>query len=275
MEESKPQVPSQPEVNSDEQPDDSVRDVVQPPKSKRDKWLWLGLGFAVLVAGAAYWLVTKDEPQPAISSYEQCVAAGYPVMESYPEQCAVPGGQSFTRQLSEEEQAALENKSSGFDTESPLITDLPEGEAIELSQPGDENKLPDVTPDSFVIYIKGILASNDVDDGCISLYRVARISAVNISGGTGSVNPATLNESLGEEAEPLCGGGAAQFWYLKNGQWDVLGLQDGPNCETLSATTIYSEFIPTCFDDSLGETDGNGAYGQRPNPNGSIDDAQL
>lgn len=32
-----------------------------------------------------------------ITSYEECVAAGYPVMESYPEQCAVPGGSTFTR----------------------------------------------------------------------------------------------------------------------------------------------------------------------------------
>lgn len=34
-----------------------------------------------------------------ITSYEECVAAGYPIMESYPEQCAVPGGPTFTRQI--------------------------------------------------------------------------------------------------------------------------------------------------------------------------------
>lgn len=31
-----------------------------------------------------------------INSYEECVAAGYPVQESYPERCSVPGGNSYT-----------------------------------------------------------------------------------------------------------------------------------------------------------------------------------
>lgn len=35
-----------------------------------------------------------------IDSFEDCVAAGYPVMESYPEQCATPDGKSFTRDIS-------------------------------------------------------------------------------------------------------------------------------------------------------------------------------
>lgn len=37
--------------------------------------------------------------QPAtatIASFDECAAAGYPIMESFPEQCAVPGGPSFT-----------------------------------------------------------------------------------------------------------------------------------------------------------------------------------
>lgn len=31
-----------------------------------------------------------------INSYDECVAAGYPVQESYPEQCSVPGGESYS-----------------------------------------------------------------------------------------------------------------------------------------------------------------------------------
>ncbi len=47
-------------------------------------------------------------PQPStpspdeINSFDECVAAGNPIMESYPRQCAVPGGPSFTEVLSEE-----------------------------------------------------------------------------------------------------------------------------------------------------------------------------
>lgn len=32
-----------------------------------------------------------------ITTYEECAAAGYPIMEIYPEQCRVPGGETFTR----------------------------------------------------------------------------------------------------------------------------------------------------------------------------------
>ena len=34
-----------------------------------------------------------------IDSFDACVKAGYPVMESFPEQCHVPGGKTFTRQV--------------------------------------------------------------------------------------------------------------------------------------------------------------------------------
>lgn len=38
------------------------------------------------------------EPE-AITSFAECAAAGYPVMESYPRRCAVPGGETFTEEI--------------------------------------------------------------------------------------------------------------------------------------------------------------------------------
>ena len=35
----------------------------------------------------------------AITDFEGCAAAGYPVMESYPRQCAVPGGDVFVENI--------------------------------------------------------------------------------------------------------------------------------------------------------------------------------
>lgn len=71
----------------------------------------------VVIGGLVVWRVNSAEinrsstknntGQGVIDSYEACVAAGYPVMESYPEQCAVPGGETFTRQLSKDEQTQL------------------------------------------------------------------------------------------------------------------------------------------------------------------------
>lgn len=62
----------------------------------------LELGFIVIVVigllGIAYytWSSGRDK-QAAISSYQECVEAGNPVMESFPEQCSA-GGQTFVNQ---------------------------------------------------------------------------------------------------------------------------------------------------------------------------------
>ncbi|OGG75357.1 hypothetical protein A3A41_04440 [Candidatus Kaiserbacteria bacterium RIFCSPLOWO2_01_FULL_54_22] len=57
-------------------------------------------GAAVVLALIALLLLSfmnVREPQIAsITTFDECAAAGYPIMESYPEQCAVPGGPSFT-----------------------------------------------------------------------------------------------------------------------------------------------------------------------------------
>lgn len=70
-------------------------------------------GVVLLVILIAWWLVpsSSSSDTPAvenprgseISSFEECKAAGYPVMESFPEQCAVPDGGTFTRDISGEE----------------------------------------------------------------------------------------------------------------------------------------------------------------------------
>lgn len=39
------------------------------------------------------WIRPEEEP---IDSFEECRAAGYPIMESYPPMCAVPGGKTYT-----------------------------------------------------------------------------------------------------------------------------------------------------------------------------------
>ncbi len=40
-----------------------------------------------------------DTPTENVSSFDECVAAGYPVMESYPRRCAVPDGQTFVEEI--------------------------------------------------------------------------------------------------------------------------------------------------------------------------------
>lgn len=36
---------------------------------------------------------------PNIGTFEECINAGYPIMESYPRRCSVPGGPTFTEEI--------------------------------------------------------------------------------------------------------------------------------------------------------------------------------
>jgi len=52
--------------------------------------------FVLLLATLGYFIFQKED-YSIITDYDGCVAAGFPVMESYPEQCRTPDGRSFTR----------------------------------------------------------------------------------------------------------------------------------------------------------------------------------
>ncbi|HEY1041193.1 MAG TPA: GerMN domain-containing protein [Candidatus Paceibacterota bacterium] len=51
------------------------------------------VGFAIVVSGK------KANAPVAITNFEECVAAGNPIQESYPERCTTPDGLSFTKQI--------------------------------------------------------------------------------------------------------------------------------------------------------------------------------
>jgi hypothetical protein len=49
-------------------------------------------------------------PEPVVSTittFEECKNAGYPIMESYPEQCRTPEGQNFVREIVKEEEKPI------------------------------------------------------------------------------------------------------------------------------------------------------------------------
>ncbi len=58
------------------------------------------VGFLILMAivGSVY-LFTKHEPTFIVGTFEECVAAGNPVMESYPRQCTSKDGKHFTENI--------------------------------------------------------------------------------------------------------------------------------------------------------------------------------
>ena len=81
------------------------------PSSDFKKWLII-TGGLVLIGGLCLgaWMMNKNEKtvktsvvgtvKPEINSFDECVSAGYPIMESFPEKCSVPGGETFVNEAS-------------------------------------------------------------------------------------------------------------------------------------------------------------------------------
>jgi hypothetical protein len=62
-----------------------------------NKTLWIVIGAAV-IGGLIFYAVNK--PQTAVvTDFISCSEAGYPIMESYPRQCKVPGGKTYVEDL--------------------------------------------------------------------------------------------------------------------------------------------------------------------------------
>ncbi len=55
----------------------------------------------LLIAGAVYFFYEKSDviPPTPITSYEECVSAGFPSLESYPPQCITSTGEHFTQNV--------------------------------------------------------------------------------------------------------------------------------------------------------------------------------
>jgi hypothetical protein len=63
--------------------------------------------FLVIIAGAGYliYISANKGVEQSITSFEECIKAGYPAMESYPRQCRVPGGELFVEVITTPEPA--------------------------------------------------------------------------------------------------------------------------------------------------------------------------
>ncbi|OGG80641.1 hypothetical protein A3A39_04095 [Candidatus Kaiserbacteria bacterium RIFCSPLOWO2_01_FULL_54_13] len=58
----------------------------------------IGIAVVLVVIGAlliAFAQNTQEGQLLSITNFDECAAAGYPIMESYPEQCATPDGRTF------------------------------------------------------------------------------------------------------------------------------------------------------------------------------------
>ncbi len=128
---------------------------------------------------------------------------------------------------------------------------------ISLKTAADISKLPSSIPESFKTYLLGKLKANTPDTlGCIVLYSVSKISAVNIKGGGAAVS-ATGNDNS------ECIGGAPLVWVLTPaGKWDEVSLNTAV-CKSENGGLIYEEFAAECYTNPNTES-------LVKNPNGSV-----
>jgi len=77
----------------------------------------------ILVAGGAIFLTTLNQPN-SLKSFQACMEAGYPILESYPRQCVDSEGNTFTEIIdnnnNSDQPVILDNLSSGDTVASPL-----------------------------------------------------------------------------------------------------------------------------------------------------------
>jgi hypothetical protein len=50
----------------------------------------------LMIAVVVVVFLFPGKPQSQINSFQDCANAGYPIQESFPERCSVPGGATFT-----------------------------------------------------------------------------------------------------------------------------------------------------------------------------------
>ena len=54
----------------------------------------------LVIAGLGVtWKLTKKESKPLVKNFQECVDAGYPVLEIYPRQCKTPDGLTFAEEI--------------------------------------------------------------------------------------------------------------------------------------------------------------------------------
>jgi hypothetical protein len=90
----------------------------------------------------------KALPDWKINSYSSCIAAGYPMMKSYPAKCAGPDGVTFIQPLGACIQVIqpAKNPKTGEIRDFPTPCDVPEGWQAEEDIPGADAVIPSSDP---------------------------------------------------------------------------------------------------------------------------------
>ncbi|MBI2644146.1 MAG: GerMN domain-containing protein [Candidatus Wildermuthbacteria bacterium] len=90
-------------------------------------YLIIILVVVLAAAGGMFWFANQGQgPQEVhITNFDECVAAGYPVQESYPAKCTIPDGKTFTQdignELEKQDLIRITNPRPNQEIRSPLL----------------------------------------------------------------------------------------------------------------------------------------------------------
>ncbi len=67
--------------------------------------LFLATLIVLGISGSVFW--QNQQKIAAINTFDDCAAAGYEIMESYPARCMTPDKRSFTQEITDEEKRRI------------------------------------------------------------------------------------------------------------------------------------------------------------------------
>lgn len=138
------------------------------------------------VLGVIFWVCEKSPKDVVITNFEECAAAGNPVMESYPAQCRTKDGLMFAQELGPRARAAL----------ACAVADIPDVEidtVLDTSQGSVEVRWndPQTGIEKFTVF--PFDPANDFNGCSKSAKRVLRsVAATVVTGGPTSADGAPI-----------------------------------------------------------------------------------
>ena len=163
-----------------------------------------------LIGGVGYFVYQRQN-EPVITNFEECVAAGNPVMESYPEQCAADG-ETFTN--SEQAIDRLENAQNTAFKEIP--TALQNAIRATYAKIAPDCQTTDPSADGYYD-----------EDTILQAYKKDNAATVGVG----------------------CSGSSVHLFVFVDGQWkDVDSTQMGFDCDIVDKYKVSASVVSTCLE---------------------------
>ena len=157
---------------------------------------------------ALIWNYQSGEEPIIVSNFDECIAQGYPVLESYPRQCKTPEGQTFVEDIGNELEKTVTLYYYNYEL------DKDESGNIACSRNGlvpIQREIPITrTPiqDTIKLLLRGELTAEERDQGVDTEYPLAGLSLIGAS-----LNDGVLTLEF-DDPQNRTGGGSCRVGIL-------------------------------------------------------------